>query len=110
MPFRSHKTIVVPCGLRDTRSRAEKLADVEYVKSVRAMCGSQTFLSEVGYALHKIREKADTATSTEELRGIQVGLSVIKTMMIAPVIMDKILERIEQGENPVNEMEGMELG
>lgn len=92
---RSRRVEYVPIALPDKRPREERWADREYLLSITGFADNGVFLCEVSDALAACRLAADQAKTPEELRGIQVGIRLLRGLLTMPTQAAVLAKAIE---------------
>jgi hypothetical protein len=81
LPWRK-KEVVKYMPIPSFGSRTELWADVEYLNKLKTMVDEKQWIVEVTGVVSAIREYADSATSTEELKGITKCLNAAKSLLV----------------------------
>jgi Flp pilus assembly protein TadD len=71
----------VPVSIADNRPYVERWNDSKYLNRVIELGKNIIYQGEVMQALSELRSKADTAKSPEELRGMQLGIALLKSLL-----------------------------
>jgi len=80
----------------DKRSYREKHNDVMYLKDLANMQGNGVWITQTQYALECMRNLKDLAETTEELKGINKCLRVVKELAYSPFKATDTLAIIQQ--------------
>ncbi len=88
----------VPVALSDSRPIDERWRDQEYLRAVSGFSGNSTFACEVADALAACRDAADRAGTPEELRGIQVGVRLLRDLLTMPARAKNVLRAQREAE------------
>lgn len=83
VPVETVRVELVPISLPDPRPYEEKWQDKRYLQQVIDNAGGTAWMTEVTEALREMRELADNATSTKELRGLSMGIKALKAVLMA---------------------------
>jgi hypothetical protein len=77
--------VYVPVMLSDNRSYVDKWKDNDYLRDVLGFSRLDAYKTEVVEALIKLRDYADNANSTAELKGINTGIAILKSLLTVEV-------------------------
>lgn len=99
--------VYVPVIGTDTRAYFDKWQDDDYLRQVRGLSGNSIFNSEIIEALVQLRNKADSVETPEELRGINAGISAIKSILTAPERANYSLKQANDRKELEKEQEGI---
>ena len=100
----------VPVVLPDARPALQRWQDAEYLRAVAGFAGNSTFLLEVSDALAACREAADRAGSPDELRGVQVGVRVLRELLTMSARARAALNDVREREGAGREYDNCQLG
>jgi len=69
--------------------------DVSYLAEVQDISSHRVWITEVTEAVRLLRDKADQATTPEELTGYREALNIVKKLILLNVVAKAKIKRIE---------------
>lgn len=69
--------------------------DVAYLAEVKNISSHRVWITEVTEAVRLLRDKADKATTPDELTGYREALDIVKKLILLNVVAKAKIERIE---------------
>lgn len=112
-PQHSHKerVVYVPVALNDRRTTGERWTDPAYLDAVAGFAGNGVFMCEVSDALTECRAAADVAQTPDELKGVQVGIRLLKHVLTMAGRASEMRKAVQANrEAAANDGSGLHLG